>query len=625
MKKLFIILISFCFIANSYAQIGINATNTPPDASAMLDVSSTTKGVLIPRMTTIQKNNLPNKSDGLLVYDTDLKVFSYYKHYGGPLLGFWQDFGNPPATPPSVWNTNGNDINSSNIGNVGIGTSVPNAKLEIQADATDGLKIVQTGYNNGILINSTTGNNKAGLNVSNQGSGYSGFFSSYGSGNGLWSEILNPSSNWNAINANTAGTGNAGNFNAPNGVAGYFNSNSGKAIIVSNGNVGFGSFNSPNKFSVGGNADFTGKVGIGVETLNKAQLEVASNFKTTGLFGSTSTGISLQQNFPTIGFNQYRDGNNLQRYIGTGFAMGNFLDPTTGSMYWAANPTGTAGNVTASETIIMNLTKDGRLGIGTYITPNSTLLAVKGTAFDGSAVFTGTTHSSVFHYSTNEDTYIRGGKNGSKVIINDGALGSVGIGISDFDFPAKLSVYQPTIESNSNTHVLHLRGQNPVQFFADQYNTTRGYIKGITNRSQTPQFTREGLEIGVAAGDLYLTANYSSSITISGLNNNVGIGTYPTNDYRLSVNGTTRTKELIVETGWADYVFDDNYKLKSIDELEVFVKENKHLPNIPSASEIESKGLKVGETNKAMMEKIEELALYIIQLKKEIDILKSKN
>ncbi len=107
-------------------------------------------------------------------------------------------------------------------------------------------------------------------------------------------------------------------------------------------------------------------------------------------------------------------------------------------------------------------------------------------------------------------------------------------------------------------------------------------------------------------------------------NGNVAIGDFmPQN--KLDVNGVIRAKEVIVETGWADYVFDENYKLRSIDEMAEFIKENKHLPNIPAASEIESKGLKVGETNKAMMEKIEELALYIIQLKKEIDTLKSKN
>jgi hypothetical protein len=103
----------------------------------------------------------------------------------------------------------------------------------------------------------------------------------------------------------------------------------------------------------------------------------------------------------------------------------------------------------------------------------------------------------------------------------------------------------------------------------------------------------------------------------------VGIGTTNTAGYKLAVNGSARAKEVVVETGWADYVFDEAYKLKDLNEVENFIKQNKHLPNIPSASEIETNGLKVGETQKRMMEKIEELTLYIIQLKKEMDALKA--
>jgi hypothetical protein len=58
--------------------------------------------------------------------------------------------------------------------------------------------------------------------------------------------------------------------------------------------------------------------------------------------------------------------------------------------------------------------------------------------------------------------------------------------------------------------------------------------------------------------------------------------------------------------------------------VERFVKQNKHLPNIPSAKEIEEKGLHVGDVQKRMMEKIEELMLYVIELKKEIETLKNK-
>ncbi len=102
----------------------------------------------------------------------------------------------------------------------------------------------------------------------------------------------------------------------------------------------------------------------------------------------------------------------------------------------------------------------------------------------------------------------------------------------------------------------------------------------------------------------------------------VGIGTLnPTS--RLSVNGSIRSKEVVVETGWADYVFDKKYKLKTLDEVEKFIEENNHLPGIPSAAEIEKNGLQLGDTQKKMMEKIEELTLYVIALKKEIDTIKN--
>ncbi len=103
----------------------------------------------------------------------------------------------------------------------------------------------------------------------------------------------------------------------------------------------------------------------------------------------------------------------------------------------------------------------------------------------------------------------------------------------------------------------------------------------------------------------------------------VGINTSNTTGYALAVNGNIRSKEIIVETGWADYVFENNYDLMPLAEIEAFIKRNKHLPNIPPASEVEEKGLPLGDMQKRMMEKIEELTLHIIQLKKEIDQLKS--
>jgi hypothetical protein len=112
-------------------------------------------------------------------------------------------------------------------------------------------------------------------------------------------------------------------------------------------------------------------------------------------------------------------------------------------------------------------------------------------------------------------------------------------------------------------------------------------------------------------------------------NGNVGIGV-DNPQQKLVVDGIVCAREIRVSEGsggvcgWPDFVFNDDYSLMSLEDLEKHIKINKHLPGIPSAEEIENNGLMLGETQKLMMQKIEELTLYIIELKKEINYLKSK-
>lgn len=122
--------------------------------------------------------------------------------------------------------------------------------------------------------------------------------------------------------------------------------------------------------------------------------------------------------------------------------------------------------------------------------------------------------------------------------------------------------------------------------------------------------------------NLSLMAGYWNDVMTLTTTGNVGIGiTNPAE--KLSVNGTIRAKEIKVEiSGWPDYVFEETYKLKTLGELENFIKKNKHLPNIPSAKTIESAGLSLGEMNKMLLEKIEELTLHLISKEKEIENLK---
>ncbi len=96
----------------------------------------------------------------------------------------------------------------------------------------------------------------------------------------------------------------------------------------------------------------------------------------------------------------------------------------------------------------------------------------------------------------------------------------------------------------------------------------------------------------------------------------------PATGYQLSVNGKIISEELKVQlqTSWPDYVFSDNYQLMPIGDLEKSIRQNKHLPNIPSAAQVSAeKGFEVGDMSRRLLEKVEELTLYIIQLKKEND------
>ena len=109
---------------------------------------------------------------------------------------------------------------------------------------------------------------------------------------------------------------------------------------------------------------------------------------------------------------------------------------------------------------------------------------------------------------------------------------------------------------------------------------------------------------------------------------NLGIGTNSFVDgnetYRLSVKGKIRAHAVKVYTTWADFVFEPNYELPALEEVERYINKNGHLKNIPSAEDVEVNGIELGEMNKLLLQKIEELTLYVIDLKKEVEILKAK-
>jgi hypothetical protein len=86
-----------------------------------------------------------------------------------------------------------------------------------------------------------------------------------------------------------------------------------------------------------------------------------------------------------------------------------------------------------------------------------------------------------------------------------------------------------------------------------------------------------------------------------------------------------RVKEIYTDSGakWPDYVFEPSYKLRNLSELEAFIRQNKHLPGLPPQAEISHQGIPLVSTQKAIVEKVEELTLYVIALQKQVDSLKA--
>lgn len=137
----------------------------------------------------------------------------------------------------------------------------------------------------------------------------------------------------------------------------------------------------------------------------------------------------------------------------------------------------------------------------------------------------------------------------------------------------------------------------------------------VDNVSLTTGSTNPGTSLWTAAGqDIYYNTG------------KVGIGT-TTPDEALTVAGNIHAEEVVVETNIPapDYVFEEDYKLRSVNELESFIKQHNHLPDIPSAKEMEEKGVRLSDMNLMLLKRIEELTLYVIEQEKRLKEMESAN
>ena len=114
-------------------------------------------------------------------------------------------------------------------------------------------------------------------------------------------------------------------------------------------------------------------------------------------------------------------------------------------------------------------------------------------------------------------------------------------------------------------------------------------------------------------------------LVVDRVTSSVGIGTQNPGNFRLAVNGSIRAKEIVVKTGWSDFVFEPDYHLLSLEEVDAHIKEHGRLPDIPSAEQVAEHGVKVGEMEAKLLQKVEELTLHVIDMNKRVQALEQEN
>jgi len=136
-----------------------------------------------------------------------------------------------------------------------------------------------------------------------------------------------------------------------------------------------------------------------------------------------------------------------------------------------------------------------------------------------------------------------------------------------------------------------------------------------------------GVALRTASGRL--TMDRDGIVTI-GLDDakitSIAANTDNTHEYSLYIAKGIRSERSRVDlnTNWPDFVFEENYDLTPLDELEIFIQKNHHLPNIPNAATVQAEGIDLGDMDAKLLQKIEELTLYVIDLKKEVEALKAE-
>lgn len=189
--------------------------------------------------------------------------------------------------------------------------------------------------------------------------------------------------------------------------------------------------------------------------------------------------------------------------------------------------------------------------------------------------------------------------------------------------------YDATTQNSNSTMIVWLKGGGTTYFYQSNYPVSPAIYDGVQNplpyqepvasyiQNHTYKTAVESYVNSFGQSNAYTA--YFNGDGASYFKGKVGIGTLAINEagFNLFVDAGVRARKVKVDQDvWSDYVFDSAYRLRSIAELEKYIQENKHLPEVPSAAKVEKDGLDLGDAQATLLKKIEELTLYMIEQNK---------
>jgi hypothetical protein len=315
-----------------------------------------------------------------------------------------------------------------------------------------------------------------------------------------------------------------------------------------------------------------GNVGIGT-IAPTADLHISrANASTNLLIENTS---SMSDFYPGVNINNYQGSTFAHGYLMFNNARGTKSSPTA----LIASGASTLGTIIFSGHNGTNFVQSARISV----------FADQG--------FTSSSTASILTFST---TNLNATSFSEKMRITSG--GNVGIGTTSPT--TKFHVYEPT--------------QNVL----GKIETGGANTAAIIYKNNYEEWQVGNQAYGATGFTFASLSGIKMTIRSSG---DVGIGTVSP-DAKLAVKGTIHAQEVKVDLSvpGPDYVFEPTYNLKPLAEIETYIKKNKHLPEVPSAKEMEKNGVQLGEMNMLLLKKVEELTLYVIELKKENEEFKKR-